>query len=209
MGERKGPPVRDPRPDPPAPPLPRAAGGGLSLVPSCPSCVCAWCAAGWPGQQGSRWRQHVAGRPHPSGTPGAYPRPPRCQPARAAGGGTKSVGLRAAAEKSEFVGRGSERAERGGWEWGSGLVRADADSNRRGGGPEGLSRGWGELPGNGLGASLPARDAEGVCARGYIMRNGCRKPALCLGGSEGVGTAAEVIAGSGDPASERARTLQG
>ena len=209
MGERKGPPVRDPRPDPPAPPLPRAAGGGLSLVPSCPSCVCAWCAAGWPGQQGSRWRQHVAGRPHPSGTPGAYPRPPRCQPARAAGGGTKSVGLRAAAEKSEFVGRGSERAERGGWEWGSGLVRADADSNRRGGGPEGLSKGVGRAPRQRARRLVSgSRRRGGVCPRIH-HGNGCRKPALCLGGSEGVGTAAEVIAGSGDPASERARTLQG
>ena len=69
MGERKGPPVRDPRPDPrhPRSREPRAAGGGLSLWAYGPLL-----------------------------------------------------------KKSEFAGRGSERAERGGWEWGAGGVVIDA-----------------------------------------------------------------------------------
>ena len=72
---------------------------GLSLSPLCPSCVCAWCAAGWPGQQGSRWRQHVAGSPTRQGPPAPTPGHPAASRPAPRVGGTKSVGLPGAAEK--------------------------------------------------------------------------------------------------------------
>ena len=112
---RQGPPACPPRH--PRSREPPAGRGGLSLVPSCPH-VRAYAMRGRLAEAGQVASAHASRgeatvrdpRPDP-------PAPPLVQAARR-WGGTKCVGLRAAAEKSEFVGRGSERAERGGWEWG-------------------------------------------------------------------------------------------